>query len=401
MRLCLIATLVTFLACGGEEPAPEAESSPSPEASEIDPAPEASESAEAVAPEVSETATEEVSTEPVDLLQVLPRRMAASSFYRGDDSQIERLTDGDMETAWNSATMEAGATDPAWISVVVPTDVEVRSIAITAGYTKRNRGRDLFVQNLRVRHLVVRHGNEIFEFDLDVDERGLQELPVRGGGGLWRIEITSWEPGEREDYRELCVSELRLMGIPGTQTALPPVHDWEINDADRAEAAAFEAEERAEAEAEFAALEAEDDNALIEDDVPLDDTSPDGEAAAEDIVVASRPGVHLRELVLAPEIEGRTPLDPRSDYEKSADERVNCFFRLENPEREATEVSIAWEDSEGNSRNDPTLIPVPARLRFTHWRYTGTGWRRPGRYRCVLRDAEGEELGRASFDLRE
>ena len=119
----------------------------------------------------------------------------------------------------------------------------------------------------------------------------------------------------------------------------------------------------------------------------------DGEAP-NGVVLVARAGLHLTEMVLAPEMDGRTPLGPRYTYNKADEDQVN-------PEREATEVFISWEDEDGGSRNAPTAITVPPNRTFAHWRYTSTSWRRPGVYTCVLRNAAEEELGRAPFHLVE
>lgn len=389
--------LLLVLACGGEEatanvPAesPEtpsavssAETATTPEVMpETVPAPEVVPEAQPEAPE----ALPDPNAPLVDLLQVEPRQLSASSVYRDDATQVERLTDGDFETAWNSQTMEPGASDPVVLTFVVPTNAQLQSILLTAGYTKLSRGRDLFLQNLRIRHVRVVHGAETFEADLDVEERGLQTIPVSGNGGEWRIEFTEWEPGEREDYRELCVSELRVMGRLDADNA-GALTDAQMD----AEDAALDAEV-AQLEAEMAAEEAEDEAALMGDEV---------EGPPLGVVLAPRPDLHLTEMVLAPEIDRRAPIDPRSTYSKADAERVNCFFRLQNPERKETEVFISWENEEVESRNEPTAIPVPPNRTFTHWRYTSTGWRRPGVYTCVIRNAAEEVLGRAPFELTE
>lgn len=396
MRAYSCVLFLILLACGSDEaPASESAESPAPPAeanaarsTETPETPtEAQETPRETPPEAAITPEAPAPNAPlIDLLQVEPRQLTASSVYRDDLTQVERLTDGDFETAWNSQTMEPGADEPVVLTFVLPENAQLQTVMLTVGYTKLNRGRDLFVQNLRIRHARIVHGAETFEADLDIDERGLQTIPVNGSGGEWRIEFTAWEPGEREDYRELCVSELRVMGrLPGSESA------GEQTDAQMdAEDAAFEAE-MAELDAEIAAENAEDEAALMEDD----------EDSPLAVVLTPRPDLHLTEMVLAPDIDRRTPVDPRSTYSKMDGERVNCFFRLQNPEREETEVFISWENEEGESRNEPTAIPVPPNRTFTHWRYTSTGWRRPGVYTCVIRNADEEVLGRAPFELTE
>jgi hypothetical protein len=145
----------------------------------------------------------------VDLLHTVQAAVAVSSAYRNRDQHVSSLADGDLETAWNSRT---GDLVGAWIEVRLPPEVQVSSIEMTAGFTKIADS-DLFTGNHRVRRVrVLRERVALGEHDLDVESRALQSLPAEGGGGVYRIEVLSTVPGSREDWREVCVSELRVMG---------------------------------------------------------------------------------------------------------------------------------------------------------------------------------------------
>lgn len=112
-------------------------------------------------------------------------------------------------------------------------------------------------------------------------------------------------------------------------------------------------------------------------------------------------GLRVSEFALGPEIVSRRIEDPRQSFSRTADDRVYARFRLENAASAATTVRLAWEDDEGNSRRDPSVIEVPAQRRFVTYRYTNTSWRRPGFYNCVLRSSSGAELGRIRFEVTE
>jgi hypothetical protein len=103
--------------------------------------------------------------------------------------------------------------------------------------------------------------------------------------------------------------------------------------------------------------------------------------------------------VLATGVESRQPVDPRTTFSKASDERVYCYLRIENPERETTTVTMTWERAEGPGPNDQSremdVYPNPTHVTFA---FTGTQ-RRAGRYACVIRDANAEVLGRAEFEL--
>lgn len=151
-----------------------------------------------------------VEGEPVDLLHATHAALATSSAYHDDASQIARLADGDLATSWNSRT---GDLVGAWIDFAVPADATVTSLAMTAGYTHTTEHGDLFTGNHRVSRVrVLREGAEIGAYDLDPENRDLQVIPAAGAGGHWRIEVVGIVPGARTDWRETCISELRVMG---------------------------------------------------------------------------------------------------------------------------------------------------------------------------------------------
>jgi hypothetical protein len=159
--------------------------------------------------------------EPVDLLHAVGTELAVSSAYRNLRQQVERLVDGDPTSAWNSAT---GDLVGAWIEVRLPADAEVTAIALVPGFARVSQGTDLFTGNHRVSAIrVLREGVEVGRFPVAHERPELVTIPVRGRGGVWRIELAELRAGTRNDWREACVSELRIFGrapsvAPGTRT---------------------------------------------------------------------------------------------------------------------------------------------------------------------------------------
>lgn len=159
--------------------------------------------------------------EPVDLLHAVGSELAVSSAYRNLRQQVERLVDGDPESAWNSATGDLAG---AWIEVRLPADAEVTGVALIPGFARVSNGADLFTGNHRVARIrVLREGVEVGRFPVPNERPELVTIPVRGAGGVWRIELTELRAGTRSDWREVCISELRILGraptvAPGTRT---------------------------------------------------------------------------------------------------------------------------------------------------------------------------------------
>jgi len=166
---------------------------------------------EASPPDPQEDAPPPPDAEPVDLLRAVPTAVAVSSAYRDSDAQAANLVDGDLETAWNSRTGELAG---AWVALRVPADARVTAIEMTAGYTKVTERADLFTGNHRVARVrVTRGGETVAEAALDPESRQLQAVPIEGGGGGdFRVEIVELVAGSRDDWRETCISELRVLG---------------------------------------------------------------------------------------------------------------------------------------------------------------------------------------------
>jgi hypothetical protein len=151
---------------------------------------------------------------PVNLLTAVPTTVAVSSTVANRAILPHHLVDGDPTTAWNSRT---GDLVGAWIAVRVPDGAHVSAVRLTAGFTRRDpRLGDLFTGNPRIKKVRVTHRTTVVERELNVDDRGLQDIAITGGGGDYRIEVLQIVPGSRSDWREVCVSELELWGTaPG------------------------------------------------------------------------------------------------------------------------------------------------------------------------------------------
>jgi hypothetical protein len=135
--------------------------------------------------------------------------------------------------------------------------------------------------------------------------------------------------------------------------------------------------------------------------VPLEEPEAAGRAAPLAPTIVERDGLHLTRLVTTATLEDRGPGEAQQVFVKAVDEKAYCYFVLENPEEEATRLTLSWVDEEGETANPPSIIEVPAQAHFESYRYTGLEHRSVGEYACLIQDDGREQLGRAPIRVEE
>jgi hypothetical protein len=151
--------------------------------------------------------------ETVNLLYFTPAQVWVSSKVDNPKDFPEHLVDGKPETAWNGKTEDLHG----YIAFRVPDDAHVESVFLSTGFDATSKsGDDLFHGNHRITKLALVHrGKKLREVTLDPEKREPQPIFVGGDGGEYRLEILETLPGTKKAWRELVVSELRVMGSPG------------------------------------------------------------------------------------------------------------------------------------------------------------------------------------------
>jgi hypothetical protein len=161
-----------------------------------------------VAPVPRDAAAEPTS---VDLLHAVPARVAVSSTVANGAYSPFDLVDGDLTTAWNSRTGDGKA----WIAFRMPPSTHVERVRMTVGFTGKGPEGDYFTMNPRIQKVAIWHdGVQLREVTLDPASRELQDVPVDANGGDYKLVVTATVPGSRKDWREICVSELEVIGRP-------------------------------------------------------------------------------------------------------------------------------------------------------------------------------------------
>jgi hypothetical protein len=154
----------------------------------------------------------------VNLIKAAPTVVAVSSTVANRAILPSHLIDGDLGTAWNSRT---GDLVGAWIGARVPVGAHVTAIRITVGFTKVDKTLgDLFTQNPRIRKVrVTRDGALVTEVTFDPEKRALQDIPIDGPGGEYKIVVVEIVPGTKKAWREISVSELEIWGTVASASA--------------------------------------------------------------------------------------------------------------------------------------------------------------------------------------
>lgn len=151
----------------------------------------------------------------VSLIPWTESRVAVSSTVDNPKDYPEHLLDGKLDTAWNGKTGDLTG----FIAFRVPREAHVASVLLTVGFDKK----DLFTANHRISRVTIsRDGAPLREVALDVEKRGLQPIDVDRPGGDFEIRVIATVPGTNAQWKELVVSELVVLGDPGTARRASP-----------------------------------------------------------------------------------------------------------------------------------------------------------------------------------
>lgn len=192
--------------------------SPAVDAASVAPSVALGSAATAQGADAASTAAPPPSSVQVDLLHAVASVVAVSSKVDNPHDFPEHLVDGKTETAWNSRTGDLHG----FIAFRTPATTRVQRIELTVGFDKRSPRGDLFTMNHRISRVrVSREGVTLREVDLNSEERGLQGIDVDAPGGDFRVDVLATVPGSQKAWRELTVSELRVLGLPGDAPANP------------------------------------------------------------------------------------------------------------------------------------------------------------------------------------
>jgi hypothetical protein len=165
---------------------------------------------------IDDAAANKVDAKPreADLLREGAGAVVVSSTVSNAVDRPEHLVDGKLDTAWSSKT---GDLRP-WIAFTVDEKARVTELRLTVGYTKREK----FAQNHRITKVrVTRAGKLVVEQTLDPEKPTLQAIPASGAGGEWRLEVVETVAGSKPKWKEVCITELQVIGHPDVKVQTP------------------------------------------------------------------------------------------------------------------------------------------------------------------------------------
>jgi hypothetical protein len=106
--------------------------------------------------------------------------------------------------------------------------------------------------------------------------------------------------------------------------------------------------------------------------------------------------LYVKRIVIAHDVNDREPVDPASTFSKSED-RIYAFVEVGNRDALDSEIYVSFV-RDGGSDNEGVRLRVGAAPRWRTWAYTAIA-KTPGRWHAVVKNADGDELARAPFDV--
>jgi hypothetical protein len=106
--------------------------------------------------------------------------------------------------------------------------------------------------------------------------------------------------------------------------------------------------------------------------------------------------LYVKRIVIAHDVNDREPVEPASTFSKSED-RIYAFVEVGNRDALDSEIYVSFV-RDGGSDNEGVRLRVGAAPRWRTWAYTAIA-KTPGRWHAVVKNADGDELARAPFEV--
>jgi hypothetical protein len=120
-----------------------------------------------------------------------------------------------------------------------------------------------------------------------------------------------------------------------------------------------------------------------------------------DIELVQTDGLQLTELLVAEGIESREPINPNNRFVIDSFERLYAFIKVKNPEKTPDEITVGWAPLQEDIHEQGTVVvSIGEQKKWRTWAFTKT-IRKTGKWQVIVRNRDGEIIGRASFEVVE
>jgi len=129
--------------------------------------------------------------------------------------------------------------------------------------------------------------------------------------------------------------------------------------------------------------------------------APPAEALSAEPELFATGEITFHRVVLCKAVKDREPVEPTSTFRREREGQVWVYLDAVNSADVDQHVSVIFDavDRPGAAA-PPVDLKIGTGARYRTWAWA-TAWRPPGRYRVVIRDAEGRVLARAPFEVVE
>jgi len=130
---------------------------------------------------------------------------------------------------------------------------------------------------------------------------------------------------------------------------------------------------------------------------PVEPTPPAAPAVPGDGPLVALNGITLANLVIAKGVENRQPVEPGTSFDVPESGRLYVVFDVMNLNLVEDELAVTWLSPKGKELGKVSLAVTKA-PKWRTWAFH-SNIKQPGRWEAIVRTADGQELGRAPFEV--
>ncbi len=113
--------------------------------------------------------------------------------------------------------------------------------------------------------------------------------------------------------------------------------------------------------------------------------------------LAETSGLALTTLTMATGVEGRVPVEPGTNFEVGAQEKIYVYLEVANPSKEKTELVVSWFRPGATDGKWSRKVKIGPQKKWRTWAYARP--KASGEWSVQVADLEGTVLGTAPFNM--